>query len=100
MKQLITQTTSIQSTFESTEEQIKKLTAIEKSVFDNVAKAAGYPTAEQYIQAGLSTLTPAQKANYQHICDTLLIHNPHMKNGLMATGIIAGVGWGLKVIRK
>ncbi|KAK8099886.1 hypothetical protein PG999_010260 [Apiospora kogelbergensis] len=100
VKQLITQTTSIQSTFESTEEQIKKLTAIEKSVFDNVAKAAGYPTAEQYIQAGLSTLTPAQKANYQHICDTLLIHNPHMKNGLMATGIIAGVGWGLKVIPK
>ncbi|KAK8022384.1 hypothetical protein PG993_013151 [Apiospora rasikravindrae] len=99
VKQLITQTTSIQSTFESTEEQIKKLTAIEKSVFDNVAKAAGYPTAEQYIAAGLSALTPAQKANYQHICDTLIIHNPHLKNGMMATGIIAGVGWGLKVIR-
>ncbi|KAM5352961.1 hypothetical protein ACJ41O_005683 [Fusarium nematophilum] len=100
VKQLITQTTGIQSTFESTEDQIEKLTDIEEAIFNNVAKAAGYPTAKQYIEAGLSTLTPAQKANYQHMCDTLLINNPHLQKGMTATGIIAGIGWGLKVIPK
>ncbi|KAI1130867.1 hypothetical protein F5Y10DRAFT_288584 [Nemania abortiva] len=100
VRQLITQTTAIQSTYESTENQIKALTSIEQSVFDTLARAAGYPTAQQYIDAGLSTLTPAQKANYDHICSKLLANNPHLKNAMMATGIIAGVGWALKVIPK
>lgn len=100
VKQLITQTTGIQASFESTEDQIKKLTDIDRSVLNNVAKAAGYPTPEQYIQAGLSVLTPAQKANYQHIYDSLVINSPALKSAMMATGMIAGIGWAIKVIRE
>ena len=99
VKQLITQTTAIQSTFEQTETQIQGLTNIEP-VFSALAKAAGYPTTEQYIQAGLASLTDAQKANYQHVCDNLLIHSPHLKNAMIATGIVGAIGTVVRVVRK
>ena len=97
VKQLITQTSTIQSLFIDVETSIKKTNDDTAKTVEILSKRAGYPTVEQYIQAGTKALTPAQKANYQNLTDSLVKNNSALNNSKIAFGAIGTLGVFLKI---
>ncbi|KAF0640555.1 hypothetical protein FPSE5266_10081 [Fusarium pseudograminearum] len=97
VKQLITQTSTLQSSFVDVEKQLKKITDDTEQVVNEMSHRAGYPSVEQYIQASKNALTPAQKANYQAMCDSLVANNSPLKNSQLMFGAVGAIGFIMKM---
>lgn len=97
MKQLISQTSTIQSLFVTTENNIKQANNEAADMVKKLSQRVGYATVQQYCEAGLLALTPAQKAHYKQMTDALVRHNEPLKNTQLAFGALGALGTFLKI---
>lgn len=92
VRQLIDQTSTIQSQFINIENGIVKTNDDAYKLLADLARFAGYPTVEEYCQAGIHALPDSQREAYGNLTNNLLKYNPAMKWSIMISGAVASMG--------